>query len=540
MIRFGRFNQLSDVFTMFCLRSRDFIKEIKKNYHILFLCFFGTFVWGLLTHSYIFLNGSFSHDSLAAFLEDNSWKIQLGRIFVPAFRAIFRGYITLPWLIGIVSLICISLAVLFTVKILEIHSKILIFLVSGIFVTNVTVISSAATYINSFDSDMWALFFSAFCVYLWKKYDKGFLYGSIPLCLSLGLYQAYLSVATTLIIFYLVMQLLNGEKFGIVFKKGIKSIGMILIAGILYFISMQFILYITHETLASGSYNSIDTVFSMSVKNVIFTAVKGYFETIHQLLSVVSIYSEKMVFAVHVIILAIAGLIILFRISGKEIKVKEKILALVLILLLPFSMNITYALTGGMTHDLMHYALWLSYLLVLLISWSAVDWCKSWKPVFRFGNQIISACLVFIILWGNVQLGNSVYLRKDLEQQGTLSLFTRIVYQLENFDGYVTGKTPVVFVGKPSTVLEPIRGFERTYELVGSNNWYVLGAAANNYYQSYFDFILQNPAVMADKKTWSQMQEDNRVSDMPCYPEKGSIKILDGTVVIKLGENNDS
>ena len=167
MIKFELSGQWSNV-AMSDSISCNLIKAIKRNIETIFLCFLGTFVWGLLTHSYIFLNGSFSHDSLAAFLEDNSWKIQLGRIFVPAFRAIFRGYITLPWLIGIVSLVCISLSVLFTVKILEIHSKILVFLVSGIFVTNVTVISLAATYMHDFDGYMLALLCAIISVYLWK------------------------------------------------------------------------------------------------------------------------------------------------------------------------------------------------------------------------------------------------------------------------------------------------------------------------------------------------------------------------------------
>ena len=57
---------------------------------------------------------------------------------------------------------------------------------------------------------MMALLLAAFAVYLWKSFDKGFLYGIIPICLSLGFYQSYVSVAITLILLYLIMQLLNG------------------------------------------------------------------------------------------------------------------------------------------------------------------------------------------------------------------------------------------------------------------------------------------------------------------------------------------
>ncbi len=521
------------------LYANSFLNFLKRNQKTIYLCLIATFVWGLLTHSYIFLHSSFSHDSLKEFNAEvfgNAWRIQLGRVFVPAYRFFVRGAITLPWLIGVLSLLYISLAVFLTVKLFNIRSCVLMVLISGIFTANIAVIATAATYIHDLDCNMLALALAVISVYLWKKHDKGFLYGMIPLCLSIGLYQSYISVAITLIIMYLVMRLLDGEKFGIVFKNGMKSICMIVGAGVLFFVSMKMICYITGISLKTGNYNSIDTVFSMSIPGIIYTAIKGYIITCYKILTVTSAYPKTIIFVVHAIMIAIPGVIVLCRIFQKDIKIKEKILTLVLIALIPISMNIVYPLTGGMSHDLMEYGLWLVYLFVLLIAWWAVERFSILKPSLKFLQRLASVCLVLVVLWGNVQTANAAYLKKDLERDANFSLFTRVVYQMENCDGYITGETPVVFVGKPDALLDKIPGFEHVYNITGCWNSFVLNSNARGRYQAYFDYILLNPAIMADEETWSQMQNNDEAVNMPCYPAMGSVAIVDGVLVVKMGE----
>lgn len=528
------------------LYINDFADSLKRNQKTIYLCLITTLAWGLLTHSYIFLHSSFSHDSLQEFNAEvfgNDWKIQLGRVFVPAYRFIMQDTITLPWLIGVLSLLYISLAVLLTVKLFDIRSSVLTVLISGIFTANITVIATAATYIHDLGCNMLALSLAVLSAYLWKKYDKGFLYGMIPLCISIGLYQSYISTTITLIIMYLVMRLLDGEPFGIIFKNGIKSICMIIGAGVLYFIAMKTICYITDISLITGNYNSINTVLSMSMPEIIYLALKDFIRTCYKILTVTSAYHRTIIFAVHAIMIAIAGVIVLCRIFQKEIKIKEKILALVLIALLPISMNIVYPLTGGRSHDLMEYGLWLVYLFVLLISWWAVECFEILKPSLKFLQRIASVCLVFIVLWGNVQTANAVYLKKDLEQKANLSLFTRVVYQMEHCDGYVTGETPVVFIGNPFVFIanphalsDTIPVFEHVNTITGCSSSFVLRTNSRRRYRLYFDYILLNPALLADDETWLQMQNNAEVADMPCYPAEGSIAIVDGVLVVKMEE----
>lgn len=522
--------------------ANDIMDKLRRNRNLILFCLIATFVWGMVAHGYIFFHSSFSHDSLNEFnatVSGNEWKIQLGRVFVPFYRFFVRGDLTLPWLIGFLSLIYISVTLFLVVKVFNIISRLLIALTAGILTVNITVIAQAATYINDLDCNMLALALSTAAVYLWRRYNKGFLFGMVSVCLSVGLYQSYISVTITLILLYLIIRLLDGETFSAIFKQGLKGIGMLLGGCALYLLSTKIVCTATGISLISGNYNSIDTVLTMSLPEIIYTAIYGYFYTCYKILTVTSTYSRVCVFVIHVAMIVIAGLMILCRIFQKEIHIKEKILTLVLIALLPIGMNTVYALTGGMSHDLMYYAIWLVYLFVLLIAWWTVDHLKTLRPNFKHGQLIILSFLVSITLLGNVQMANAAYLKKDLEQEANLSLFTRILYKMESCDGYIAGETPVVFVGTPDSLLEDIPGFESIYELTGCGNTYVLGAAERTYYQAYFDYILLNPAIMADSETWTQMQECDESASMPCYPEEGSVAIIDGVMVVKLGEKSE-
>lgn len=517
-----------------------FADFFERNRNGMFLCVIATFAWGLVTHAYIFLHSSFSHDSLNEFnaaVFGNAWRIQLGRIFVPAYRFLVREAITLPWLIGVLSLLYISAAVFLTVKLFGIRSRLLTALIAGVYTANITVTATAATYIHDLDCNMLALALAVLAVYLWKRFHKGFLYGMLPLCVSMGLYQSYLSVAITLVILYLVLQLLDGHPFAEVFGKGLKSLGMIVGAGVLYYLAIQLVCRITGLSLVSGTYNSMDSILSRPVPEILYTVVTGYIQVGYKLCTAVSAYPGGLVLAVHIVMVGISGAVVLFRIVQREIGVPEKLLALLLLALVPLGMNVTYILTGGMSHDLMQFAFWLAYLFVLLIAWWAVDRKLLRKPVLQYGQRCAAVGLVFVVLWGNVQTANAAYLKKDLEQQASLSLLTRIVYRMEDCPGYVTGQTPVVFVGMPDAALEnQVAGFERLYEMVGNEIGYALGVAGQSYYQAYFDNVLQNPAVMADEGTWFRFRKDDRVAAMPCYPAEGSVGMLDGVMIVKLGE----
>lgn len=507
------------------------------------LCFalLSVFLWGLAAHGYGFFHNSFSHDSLTEFdgLDgSNDVKIRLGRIVVPLYRAVFRTSLTLPWLIGLLSLLWIGLAVFIVIRLFRIENRGMIFVTAGIFTVNMAVSALGSTYMHDLDSNMFAMLCAVAAVACWRQNTwKSLLLGAVPVAVSMGIYQSFVSVTIVLVMFVCILDLLNEEAFRNVLLRGLKAIGMILVGGILYYIVLQLVLRATGMKLASGGGNSLDVMLQLTPAGILRSTVYGYFDCFKRLWKAFSPYPAVLVRAITAGLILIVAAAAAVGLWNKKVRWLEKLLCLVLFGLLPLGMNLMYVLTSGNVHGLMMYALWLFYLLALLLA----DWLgkrlKTDKAASRL--RLTALALVAVLMYGNVQTANALYLKKNMEQDAFLSMMTRIVYRMEDYDDYEAGVNPVVFVGRPQQLLEEMPGFEDYTGIIGQH---MLEAADTEVYyriQRYFRYVLATRDIPADEKTWSAVQSDPRVREMPCYPADGCIALLDDVLVVKLGETEE-
>ena len=250
--------------------NNKFFKKTTNEKECLFFCMLTTFLWGLIAHAYCFLHSSFSHDSLTAFyatIYEEKAKIELGRFLAPIYRNI-RGPVAMPWLIGFLSLIWIGLAVFLVVKIFSISSKKNIILISGITTVNITVIALLATYIFEADIDMFSLLMSILAVYIWKKrgWIAAIIIGAPCVMISIGLYQSYLAVTISLIMFASIIELLENKTLKQVILKDVKAIFMVLLGGGLYYVLYKISYKITGITpLERTNVFKIDAITNLKV-----------------------------------------------------------------------------------------------------------------------------------------------------------------------------------------------------------------------------------------------------------------------------------
>ena len=510
---------------------KEALNYIKKEKNYIITIFIITFIWGIITHGFMFANSALSHDSLMESIINDGlidWKISLGRILYPTYIYLTRGILVVPWLIGIISLIYIAISSILILKIFDIDkdNHIMKIITPGILVANVTMISLCGVFIEDMDVDMFAMMSSVIAVFLWRKHKKGYLYGTIPLFISLGLYQSYLSMAISLIMIVSIIDLLKKEEFKTVFNNGLRAILMIILAGLIYIIILKLIPIIFKKSVTSGTYNSLDTIFKMSLIEIIRETILCYLYTIKTIIYPASLYPDIITILINIVLIVGAGYIILSKVFSKNIKVKEKILILLLIFLLPFSMNISRILTNGMSHDLMHYSLWLTNLFIILI--------------YIFDNKkhnklkMISITLITIILLGNVRMANTLYMMKEIAEEKTQSYMNRVIYSIESFEDYIPNKTKVVIEGSPNMNIEFNNATDNLRRITGAGedfSLYVGEYGRYDYYLKMFQYaninIIENPYL--DKiEQWE-------INNMPVYPNKGSIKYIDDILVVKLG-----
>lgn len=500
-----------------------------------------TFIWGIIGHAYGLLNFTISHDSLEALYSartENAWKISLGRFFVPLYRTLTRGPLTAPWLIGMLALIWIGISSYLVIQLFNLKSDLGMILTTGILTVNPVVCALIATYLHDFDVDMFALLLMVLAVYFWEK-KPGAAGGmaAIFIASGLGLYQSYLSVAIVLILMILMLQLINGKKFKDVFLKGTKACFLVLAGGGLYLILMKLICFFTNQTV-SESYNSISRLWNLSWTMIFRHILQTYYYFFIYFTHPVTTYSFGIMPFVNLLLgVCVLGIVgyLLFR---ADIGGLEKLLLLCMGILLPVALNVSYILSDGTLHGLMMYAFCLVYLFALLIvRWFLKTVDEKWRRVGK-NIRILTVIIVFLVFWNNIILSNAAYLKKDLERQQMLSLMTRVVAAIEEREDYVQGETRLAFVGKIQK--DTMEGFElfagdgRTSGVIGLNENIQIKNSRN--YEQYFRYVLNIPVNLCESQELLNLMNKNEIKQMPVFPAHGSIEMIDGTLVIKMGE----
>ncbi len=514
----------------------NFAAALIRNKTLILQCIGFTFLWGLIAHGYMFANNNLSWDSLMQIIEpmyDGSAKVAVaGRIFVPAYEFLTRGMVTIPWLIGIITLLYISIATFLVSKLFNLHSTFSIFLIAGILVANPTVTAINATFISDLDADMLAMALSVLSAYCWRKMRYGWIWGAIPLLFAIGLYQSYISTTIVLIIFICVLDLLKGKPSKDILCKGGLAIVMILLAGLLYFAALKLTFAILDKELISGSHNSLDIGLSMTPKQFFDAIFGAYTNAVHGILFMPSVYRGRIISVITGLLLLCPACVVMKQLFSKKIQTGAKVLIVVLLGVTPLAMNVCHVLTNNFSHDLMHYAFWLIYLFVLIVLK-----CNTEEQIINHFNfakwsKILNVTLLLIMLFWQVRLANLAYFVKDVENKAVHSLYTRLISDIEEYPGYVVKETKVAFMGVPSTLLNNNNeAYARAHGLFAV--WPVMAIFHPEHYISYF---LCYPATFTPKKQNIALFETEAVQAMPLYPAEGSMQMMDDILVVKLGD----
>lgn len=498
-----------------------------------------TFLLGLIAHGYCFLNMIASHDALNNIYIAEKWtRVRAGRFFYPVYLSLVRGRIFVPWLIGILGLFWISLAVYLIVKLFQIKKNWAVFMVAAIAVTNPTVYALAASYLHDFDADMFALFLSVAAAFCWKKgtlqstLKKQLLYfgtGALAVSVTMGIYQSFLSVTIALIMIDCFGMLLDDQNWKKVFRDGFCGILMLLFSAVFYFCEILVSSALTGiSVFGNQEYNSLGNMGEALSSGIGGTIAGSYLDFFLSFWRIHSGYPGKMDVVIHGVLAVCLIGVVLWRF--RKIAWQNRLMILFLAALMPMAMNFSYVLSGGLVHDLMKYAFWLVYLIALIVvlwmcehSGASEHWKHMTKYLFAF-------CMLLIVL-GNIQSSNTVYMKKDLEYQSTLSYMTRVAQKIEEQEEYVEGETPVLFVGEEA-IGNSMSGFERFEDITGVGSSSPITFYET--YEKYFKYVLNLPLNLSEDQT---VAEKECVAKMPAFPKEGSIQMVDGVLVVKLEEN---
>lgn len=526
---------------MFFDYLHDLKNKIPKKY---VFAFFSTIVIGFLAHGMMFLNKYAFHDE-AHFMCGVGYTYESGRwglgLMESLIKYIFGGTYSMPLINGLVSIICIALTVCCLVYLFKVEDKILIFLMAGLSVANVSVIMTFA-YMFTAPYYFFALFLTALgAVIIAKK--KNILWLIVAMgCIAfgMGIYQSYFGCATIMLCTYFIYELvLSEDEWKASFGKALRYVVCLLLSMTGYMVFNKLFLEVKQlELFDYKGMNTIGTINLTYVLQGIKSAYKSFFYSVRY-----NIFKMSPNFFVQkgiLIMWLLVGLVLLILFRKKVKGTVNKVLFALAGLLVPLAMNIVWVMinngTGSKPHPIMTYSFIFMFIFPILM---LNLYCKSGeknKKLINVEQVVLSVVLLVTIVW-HVVFANIAYFRYDMMQTHTDMYYNTLITRIRSVEGY-DDELKVAFIGEQNAndnSLYYISNDFPKYDMHTAMNQSTPLSTMNCH--AWIWYMVNRcgfSPVMAEWGETNALKQSEEVKNMPCYPDDGSIKVVDGIVVIKL------
>lgn len=513
------------------------------------LAFGATFCTGFLCNLFVFTNNLINHDTLNEGFKNMGWSfsIEQGRWLQYIVRSIGTIFPS-PVIHGLFGLIALSLAAAILCSIFHIKDSFFVILLSallGVFPINACFFS----YMYMAESFYVSLFFACLSVFfVERKGFKNFMFAAISLLCSIAIYQAFVSISIALIVALYFLKLLDVEHFVLKewFITALRDTLMVIIGFILYAIITKIILLATSINL--HTYGGVSNTFSFSFDNIplsiaitLIDIKTFYFSTV---------WIQHKMFLLANIIIACLFFIVMLRTIFHYVKHKKYVMLPICIayyIVLPFLLDNIFIIMNlrGDVHMLMHYAYIMPYIMLIALLPDLFSLFSCGVGELRHLRQRMANFLtlsgllaITLIIYFSFIISNQLYCRMSNNMTAANANLTAMLARIESIENWDLSQ-PVYIANAHSILNTNLYADLYFYDQIGSVFWVgtdVYPWGGNNqvydYLSRYFNIDLVQPTYEEEK----QILASKTFADMPIYPAKDSIKVINGIIVVKMEE----
>lgn len=498
------------------------IEKIKKVVNDNKKVFLITVLMGIIIHLFALTNKLIHPDELA-FLFTKGNSLILGRWLLDITSYVFPNF-SMPTFNGIMALILLALSSCLISNILEIKhdfNKILVGLILMTFPT----ITCTLTYMFTVHSYMLSLLMAVLAVYFGKKDKKVFWCLSIILLtLSLGIYQAYISVTATLFIFVLIKDTFRESDNKKIIWKALRFLCILLASLMMYAVVNKIVIQVSGVQLAD--YQGVSSMGHYTITGILHGIIEAYKHIFSPFFGKNVITPMNKLRVIYVICFWLSIIFVASRIWKNKKNKLNSLFSVIFIVLLPIAMNMMYILN----EEVKVYAVMLlgdSFIFISLIL--LLD---AYKGIEYYFDRIAKLLLIAQIFLFTI-LANENYLQMHISYQNAYAFYQGILSQVMQTEGF-TPETKIVIAGdyysneltktEQFSSLLPIGEFSPNFMLVNAYS-------KLNFIRYYIGF---NGNLTLEVK--EELKNSEEFKNMPLYPYYGSVKKIDDTIVIKLSE----
>ncbi len=503
--------------------------------------FWGALSAGFMTHLYVFVNKFYNYNELVAAQEgigvaaqNNRWFLELMGRGASYFMG---GSYSLPFWNGILTLIFLILSAMIVVHAFQLKNTVFSFCIGAVTTAFPAVISIYSFMFTSV-FDAMGLFFSILAACLAIRHPGNILMHAVSALLltcSLGTDQAYFP--NTVCLFFITLILMcafdERETAGDILKTGIRYLSVLFVSLAGYFITNKICLKIWNIRTETGALRGLDTMGSITPKEL-FCGVRSCYESFFSLawreelfLNMRSIMQKGF----HFIIFLLAACILTFLVIRRK-EVAKNCLMLVFLLLFPVAMFLVYIMAPkAISNPLPVYPV--VFFFVLFLVWT--ERFVGLERVHIFLKNLVqwaAAGVMCLLLFFYIWYGNGNYMAMEDTKYHNFAYLGTMATQIKCLEGY-SDTLPVAWIGYKTPD-------ETTAADLSDQMFSMHGKSGGNLiFPSDFLMITKylgyDPEI-CDYETTQAFMETEEVREMPVYPADGSIRIVDGTIIVKLSE----
>ena len=467
---------------------------------------------GLLAHGYAFSNMAINADAVSGLFGKGA-TVGSGRWALPMTSLLFPD-VTTPWLYGILSLLMLACAACLILQLLQIRSPLLRLLLPAAILCFP---AQTSTFCYMFTSPSYALSFllSVVAVLLSQRERWGAQIAALAvLVMSLGIFQGYVAVTASLYLIVMIRALLRGESAKSVFLYGLRRVGLLFVALLLYYaLALLFLKIYGWHFEPYGVERERSILFRVALAYGAFLHIftKGYFGFVRPGLSTILHLGCG---------LAVICVLLLFLLRERDWK--RLCLLLVCLGLFPLSINCLYLIAEV---SIIGSHVLFGFVSVYILAVVVMEEAGKQGRLLRDGLALVLA----LVTAGNIFFANKIYLRMALDYEHAFALYSGVAAQIRETEGY-DGSQPLAFLGRTQAALYAPEELDQE-RLDGPSQDLVNSYTRELFLQRYVGFDVP----MASQDACRALSQDPIVQDMPSYPAQGCVQLVGDYLVIKLG-----
>ncbi len=503
------------------------------------LAFLSAFALGLVIHLYMLTGKYPNHDDVLCLFEDDAL-LECGRWFGVVLCALSSNF-SMPWVNGLFSLLALAGTAALLAATFELKRPVQIVLLSAA-LTAFPAVGNTLAFMFTVDGYFAGLLLGAIGAYLadrgsWKLVPLA----ALLVLLCTATYQAYLCFVVAILAVRGLQLLLSGRLTNKEVGCKVAQYAAVLLAAVIaYLLLTKLFLRVTDTPVST--YMGIDSMGKLALSDIPRMVWDAYYGFFYFAFYTSGQYSGVWLSAAHLLLGVLTALFTVLTLARGGRTKLQTVLAAVLLLLMPLLLNTAYLLGAGLVHILMMESVVLMYYLLVTVfeQYRSLSGRKT-----AGGNRLsaLSSYAVALVLalsaFSFAIYTNQCYLMMQLKYESAYALAGRVTDRIETHEDYEPGM-PVALLGEAEWGNYPHAkdgnfGKLGRGEGFGSSGEFAL-LYDDRHFKDFTRFYLGVDFGRMDTELLYKLERSAQFQAMPCYPDTESVQVIDGVLVIKMGQ----